>query len=59
MADELSSEHEVYFRKVFEEFDEDGNRDICKEVGISRGRSFACSWGHSDKTFRTTRSTNS
>jgi Ca2+-binding EF-hand superfamily protein len=32
MADELSGEHEEYFKKMFDEFDIDGNNEICKEV---------------------------
>lgn len=33
MADELRPEHEQYFRTVFEEFDENGDNVMAKEVG--------------------------
>ena len=39
MADELSPEHEQYFRTVFEEFDENGDNIMAKEVRIDERRS--------------------
>jgi Ca2+-binding EF-hand superfamily protein len=32
MADQLSHEHESYFRTIFEEFDENGDGVMTKEV---------------------------
>jgi hypothetical protein len=34
MADELNVEQEEYFRSIFEEFDENGDGTMAKDVGI-------------------------
>lgn len=42
MADELSPEHEQYFRTVFEEFDKNGDNVMAKEVKVIEFSSLDC-----------------
>lgn len=42
MADELSPEHEQYFRTVFEEFDKNGDNVMAKEVKTNKCSNLDC-----------------
>lgn len=42
MADQLSREHEGYFRSIFEEFDENGDGVMTKEVRVGGVRNCGC-----------------